>query len=572
MKKPGTAPGNAAALRKKAEKKLSTQLERPQKPSARGTRDLVHELGTHQIELEMQNEELRKTQDELEASRNRYADLYDFAPVGYLTFDKAGVIREVNLTAANLLGIERRSLVKKPFSAFVSKDDRDAFQRHCSEVSEERTKQSIEIRLKRWKGTDFFALLESIAVEDPDGKAVTVRTAISDITGRTRAEKALQESELRYRSLFENMLDGYAYCRVMYDKSGRPVDFVYLSVNSAFEHLTGLKDVVGMRVTDVIPGIRESHPELLETYGRVAATGRTEKFETEFKPLGMWLSISVYSTERDHFTAVFDNITERKNAAQALGRSEEKFRLLFENMAEGFALYELLYDDHGKPVDWRVLEVNDAYSVHTGIPREQIEGRRMSELFPEAIPEYLPRFAEVVAGQKAVEFETYTKRTDRHQHVVSFPAGPHRFANTITDITLRKRLEKQTAHLASFPQLNPNPVIEVDAAGNIVFANPGTERVLESLGMDKGEVAVFLPKDLDAILKVLEMNNESSLSREVTVKDRVFSETVNLVPQFNVARIYAYDITQRRRAEEELQKSERGERERAEELAAMLEA
>ena len=305
MKKPGTAPGNAAALRKKAEKKLSTQLERPQKPSARGTRDLVHELGTHQIELEMQNEELRKTQDELEASRNRYVDLFDFAPVGYLTFDKAGVIREVNLTAANLLGIERRSLVKKPFSDFVSKDDRDAFRRHCSEVSEERTKQSIEIRLKRWKGTDFFALLESIAVEDPDGKAVTVRTAISDITGRTRAEKALQESELRYRSLFENMLDGYAYCRVMYDKSGRPVDFVYLSVNSAFERLTGLKDVVGMRITDVIPGIRESHPELLETYGRVAATGRTEKFEIEFKPLAMWLSISVYSTERDHFTAVF---------------------------------------------------------------------------------------------------------------------------------------------------------------------------------------------------------------------------------------------------------------------------
>lgn len=133
----------------------------------------------------------------------------------------------------------------------------------------------------------------------------------------------------------------------------------------------------------------------------------------------------------------------RGNAvAEALRESEEKYRLLFENMAEGFAIYELLYDDRGQPSDWRILEVNDAYMLHTGLDREQIVGRRMSQLFPAAIAEYLPRFAEVVASQKAIEFETYSLATKRYQRVTCFPAGPGRFANTVTDISRRKQAEK----------------------------------------------------------------------------------------------------------------------------------
>jgi PAS domain S-box-containing protein len=121
---------------------------------------------------------------------------------------------------------------------------------------------------------------------------------------------------------------------------------------------------------------------------------------------------------------------------------------------------------------------------------------------------------------------------------------------TYNDVTELKRAEERTRHLATFPELNPNPVIEVDASGKVVFANPGTERILESLGVDKKEARVFLPQDLDFILQELDKDVESPVSREVTVKDRVFSATVQLVPQFHVARIYAYDITERKRAEE----------------------
>ncbi len=111
------------------------------------------------------------------------------------------------------------------------------------------------------------------------------------------------------------MLDGFAHCIMHFDGES-PVDFTYLSVNSAFNKLTGLSDVTGRRVSDVIPGLRETNSELFEVYGRVSRTGVPERLEVYIERLAMWLSISVYSTQKDHFIAVFDNITDRKKAEE----------------------------------------------------------------------------------------------------------------------------------------------------------------------------------------------------------------------------------------------------------------
>jgi two-component sensor histidine kinase/FixJ family two-component response regulator/PAS domain-containing protein len=145
-----------------------------------------------------------------------------------------------------------------------------------------------------------------------------------------RTEGKLRESEQHYRSLFDHMLNGVAYCRMHFDQN-RPTDFTYLNVNNAFETLTGLRDVIGKTVSEVIPGLPESDPELLELYGRVAVTGNPERFETYVEALGMWFSISVYSPLEEHFVAVFDVITERKRTEIALRNSfEEKVALLKE--------------------------------------------------------------------------------------------------------------------------------------------------------------------------------------------------------------------------------------------------
>ena len=153
---------------------------------------LVYELQVHQIELEMQNEELRQAQNQLAESRDQFSDLYDFAPVGYLTIGKKGLIRQANLTAAALLGVHRGDLLKSPFSRFIIPADQDIFYRHRRQVLETENGQSCELRLLKADGMEFAAQLESTAVPANQGLPGQYRTIISDITERKQAEAALQ--------------------------------------------------------------------------------------------------------------------------------------------------------------------------------------------------------------------------------------------------------------------------------------------------------------------------------------------------------------------------------------------
>jgi diguanylate cyclase (GGDEF)-like protein/PAS domain S-box-containing protein len=150
-------------------------------------------------------------------------------------------------------------------------------------------------------------------LRDAGGRIYALGAICTDITEHRRAENAISESERRYRLLFDNMLEGFAYCQMLYE-NGQPQDFIYIDVNAAFERLTGLKDVIGKKASEAIPGIHESNPELFEIYGRVASSGKPERFETYVEPLATWFSLSVYGAGSGHFVAMFDNITERKAA------------------------------------------------------------------------------------------------------------------------------------------------------------------------------------------------------------------------------------------------------------------
>jgi diguanylate cyclase (GGDEF)-like protein/PAS domain S-box-containing protein len=162
---------------------------------------LLQELQVHQIELTLQNEELRATQAELEESRARYFDLYDLAPVGYLTLNEDGLIIITNLTAANLLGVVRSSLLKTRFTDHILRDDQDLYYHHNKSLFENKTPQSCELRMINNRGQLFWAHLQATVVTDEVGKP-TNRIVITDITERKKTE-----AELRHLS-FHDQLTG----------------------------------------------------------------------------------------------------------------------------------------------------------------------------------------------------------------------------------------------------------------------------------------------------------------------------------------------------------------------------
>ena len=233
------------------------------------------------------------------------------------------------------------------------------------------------------------ALLEEMAVD--------VSFALDNFereAARQQAELNLARSEAYYRGLFENMREGLAYCKMIFE-DGQPQDFVYLSVNESFGRLTGLKNVAGRKVTEVIPGIKESNPELFEVYGRVASTGQPERLETYLPALDIWFSLSVYRPEAGHFVAVFDNITARKRAEQALREGEERFRgMLEQNVSAMFVIEE------GK-----LAYVNRRAAEILGYSAQELGGRAMLDLVVETDrPGMAEAMRQLLSGeQKTVE-------------------------------------------------------------------------------------------------------------------------------------------------------------------------
>ena len=180
--------------------------------------------------------------------------------------------------------------------------------------------RDVELTIGMSSGRSITILGNAVPLRDQNGSPIGSIAAFQDISERKRSEALAQESARRYKALFDNMLNGFAHCRMLFEDD-RPVDFVYLDVNQAFAQQTGLRNVVGRKVSDVIPGIREHSADLFERYGRVAKGHGPEHFETYVEPLKDWFSISVYSAEPDHFVAVFDVVTEQKRNEERIAET-----------------------------------------------------------------------------------------------------------------------------------------------------------------------------------------------------------------------------------------------------------
>ena len=300
---------------------------------------------------------------------------------------------------------------------------------------------------------------------------------LGDVTERRQIETALRASERRYRLLFDGMLEGCAYCQMHFDAEGRAVDWTYLAVNPAFSRLTGLEDVVGRRVLEVLPGIARENPELFETYGRVARTGRPEEFDVDFHPLGLRLHISAFGPEPDHFVAVFEDVTDARVAADALRESEARLRQVTETGGEW--VWEV--DAEGlyrycSPVVERIL----------GYTPEELVGRKhFYDLFAPEVREELTRAAMAAFERREPVrgFLSPNLHRDGSTVVLETSGLPVLdaagnllgYRGTDTDVTERNRaqeaLRESGETLRVFINAIPEPAILLDLDGTTLAVN-----------------------------------------------------------------------------------------------------
>ncbi|SCZ57458.1 PAS domain-containing sensor histidine kinase [Thiohalomonas denitrificans] len=294
---------------------------------------LVHNLRVHQIELEMQNRELREAHDELEASRDRYADLYDFAPVGYLSFNARGQVLNLNLTAAELLGQERRRVIGQAFVSYLAPGQSTAFVTHLQAVCDSGQGHVLEFTLKGRRGEPIDVHLESVAAaHSPDAECVC-RSALTDVSQLTRSRTALRESEARYRREAAELAAIYRSAPVGIAVLDQ--DLRYLRVNECLADMTGLSvaEHVGKRLAEVVPALaKQAAPGLR----RVLATGKPLlgvelSSETPAQPgvrrhwVEHWSPMTDESGRAVGVIAVSEEVTERK-LLEATRRREKELR------------------------------------------------------------------------------------------------------------------------------------------------------------------------------------------------------------------------------------------------------
>lgn len=251
---------------------------------------------------------------------------------------------------------------------------------------------------------------------------------------------------------------------------------------------------------------------------------------------------------------ITQDITALKNAVESLEFREKQYRALFEGMSEGFALHEMMFDVDMKPIDYMFLDVNPAFERLTGLKRTDLVGKRLSQVLPTEYSRWLKKYGEVALTGNSVRFTQFSQALNRHFEVFAYRPAMFQFAVIFIDITQRIEMENKLQHLASFPNLNPNPVLELDTNGSLLFVNNATNLFLEGIGC-KNQVNLFLPPDIHDIIDAFSRETRvKPVHRDVQVGTRIFAETINHVKQTNTIRIYSTDVTSRIRARERIKK------------------
>jgi PAS domain S-box-containing protein len=579
QKKAGLSPDAAwhldpAQLRQRAEQEAKARgLKDADSLSPEEVRRLLHELQVNQIELEMQNEELRRTQQELEASWERYFDLYDLAPVGYCTFSEEGLILEANLTLATQLGVARNALARQPLSKFVFREDEDTFYLHRQRLFETGQPQSCELRLTRNDGGLLWARLEATVAESEAGEPVC-RLVMSDITERKRAEEALRRAEENFRRSQDESPLGV---RIV------TADGETLYANRAMLDIYGYDSIEELRTT---PVKQRYTPESYADF----EIRKEKRQQGEYVPSEYEVSIVRKNGEVRHlqvfrkavlwngemqFQAVHQDITERKRAEAALIEERHLLYTLMDNLPDNI---------YFKDRESRFTQVNQALARLFGLDdlRRAI-GKTDFDLFTDehALQAFADEQKIISSGQPLVGMEEKETWPDGRVTWVSTTKMPLRdsHGNIIgtfgisRDVTARKRAEESLRASESRYRLlfenNVAAIIRNTLDGRIVDCNDsaaqslGFESPQEVLGLNVRDLHWDPEKRAELVARL--RSEKALVGVELKLRRRDGGEIwvlaiISLTPSDDTGETFIQgtfvDITERKRTEEALRRSE----------------
>ena len=574
----------AIELRKLAEKtateKTMLSPESLKALSAEETHQVLHELQVHQIELEMQNDELRRTQIDLDATRTRYFDLYDLSPAGYVTLNEKGIIIEANLTAATLLGVAKGAMVKQLLSKFILKEDQDIYYKHRKQLFDTGEPQSCELRVVKKDGTSFWMKLTANAAQDVDGSTLC-RIVMTDITDRKLAE----ESGIFKTALLEAQMASSIDGILIVDAQGKKILQNQRTVElwKIPQHIADNNDDE-MQV-QYVKQMTKNPEKFIEQI--VHLYKHPEEISQDVIELTDGTVLERYSTplmgkNGQHYGRIwmFHDITALKQTEQALQESEQRFRGAFDTAAHGMALVN---------PDGQFLSVNQSLCDILGYTEKELLATDFQTItYAEDLSSDLDYVHQLLADE-IPSYNMEKRYIHKDGHIVwvylsvslvrDSLSKPVYFVSQIQDITERKRAEEalvsseQKWHnvLVATPQIG----ISLNPQAEIIFANT---HFLKLTGWKEQEVLgrdwfdMFIPENIrEEVRSVFSHTmDRRDVSGYSTHENDIITRSGELrnIGWFNVltkdaqGRILditslGIDITERNKAREALQESEK---------------
>jgi PAS domain S-box-containing protein len=351
--------GDFARLRKKAEAKLTADDRRMQELGHADLAAAAHELAVHQVELEIQNEELKQSRITAEEARDRYLDLFDSAPVGYFMLDERNRIIEANKTGRALLDVKTGSLKNTRFTKFITDEETDNFYLYQKSVQANDTNSSLDLKMKKADGSLFYAHIESVKTGEKG-----LRITVSDISARKEIEHNLETTRTGLQNILNSIKDGFF---------ALDNNFTVTYYNPAAEQMLGRKaaDVLGKNLFTAFP---EAKGSIFETnYNLVLKEQKPILFETYFgvQPLENWYDVRAFPAE-EGIVVFFQVTTERKKVEHALQASEKRFREMFEKHQATMLLID--------PLTGKILDGNNAAAEFYCYPREALKKMKIGDI------------------------------------------------------------------------------------------------------------------------------------------------------------------------------------------------